>query len=586
MTTTGTLRRRTPRRRALRRRAGHALAAGLATALVAALGACASIPTSGPVTEGQATPEDPGQPFVSAAAPIRDASPTQIVQGFLAAQAQGARSSFDVASEFLTSDVQEEWSPLAQVAILAGEPELVVDESTLEDGTTTVRTTAELSGTVDEHGVYTEQAPGQTIEISYGLVRDDDDQWRIDAVDDGLTITEASFAQTYKQVNLYFPTIDRAYLVPDARWFPSRNWQALAVRETLRGPSEWLAGSVATVAPEGTALSIDSVPPGEGAVIVPLNEPVTEASPADRALLLAQLQASLGGRVEITTGVGGSTLSADEVPTIGVATTPDDPVVLSGDQIMSLEGRTTKAVASAAPLTGLQPTALAFRGRSSDAAYVVRDGGGRIVTAPTAESGPTTLLSGSNLLAPTIDRFQYLWSGPQVQAGTLQVVDLREAGSDAAVSTVAAPWLEGRTIMSVRVAPDGARVAVVSDAGSGAQIQVAGIVRDEAGRPTQLSEPVRVGQPVLAATQVTWVDRALLGVLGRTVGTSDPVVQRVPVGGPTMASSPVEDAVSLASATGIATTLVGTSDSSLYAAGTSTLWTKVATEVRLPTYPG
>ncbi|QJW36139.1 LpqB family beta-propeller domain-containing protein [Cellulosimicrobium protaetiae] len=568
------------------RRAGRALAAGLATALVVALGACASIPTSGPVTEGQATPEDPGQPFVSAASPIRDASPDQIVRGFLTAQAQGARSSFDVASEFLTDDAQA-WSPLAQVAVLEDVPQLEVDEATLEEGTTTVRATADVVGTVDERGVYTEEVPGRTVEISYGLVRDADGQWRIATVEDGLSITATNFARTFKQVNLYFPTLDRTYLVPDARWFPSRNWQTLAVRETVRGPSEWLAGSVGTVVPEGTALSIDSVTPSdEGTVAVPLNDAVTAASSADRALLLAQLQAALGGRVEITIGVGGTTLSADDVPAIGVATTPDDPVVLAGDQIMSLEGRTTQPVGSAAPLAGLQPTALAFRGRSSDASYVVRDGAIRIVTAPTADAGPTTLLTGANLLAPSIDRFQFLWSGPQVQPGSLQVVDLREGGSDTAVSEVAVPWLDGRTIMSVRVAPDGARIAVVSDAGSGAQIHVAGIVRDEAGRPTQLSDPIRVGQPVLTATQVTWVDRVLLGVLGRAAGQAEPVVQRVPVGGPTVAASPVEDAVSLASATGVGTMLVGTSDSSLYAAGTSTLWTRVATEVRLPTYPG
>lgn len=576
MSTTGTL----------RDRARQALAAACATVLVVVLGACASIPTSGPVVEGQATPEDPGQPFVSALPPPRDGAPDQIVRGFLAAQAQGARSTFDVASEYLTDAAQDDWSPLAQVAILEDVPQLEVDESTLEDGATTVRTTADVVGIVDARGVYTEQVPGRTTEISYGLVRDDDGQWRIATVDDGLTITATNFARTYKQVNLYFPTVDRAYLVPDARWFPSRNWQALAVRETLRGPAEWLAGSVATVAPDGTALSIDSVPPTEGAVSVPLTEPVTSASPADRALLLAQLQASLGGRVEITVGVGGSVLSADDVPTIGVATTPDDPVVLAGDQVMRLEGRTTTPVESVAPLTGLQPTALAFRGRSADAGLVVRDGGDRIVTAPTAEAGPTTLLTGSNLLAPSVDRFGYLWSGPQVQAGSLQAVNLEEAGSDQAVTPVAAPWLEGRTVMSVRVAPDGARIAVVSDAGTGSQVHVAGVVRDEAGRPTQLSEPVRVGQPVVAATQVTWLDRALLGVLGSTAGESAPVVQRVPVGGPTVPTSPVEDAVSLASATGVGTVLVGTSDGSLFAAGTSTLWTRVATEVRLATYPG
>lgn len=586
MTTTGTVRRPTTGQADLRRRVGRALAAGIAAAGVAALAACASIPTSGPVVEGEATPEDPGQPFVSAASPRRDASPDQIVRGFLAAQAQGARGSFDVASEFLTRDAQDDWSPVSQVAILEDVPQLDVDEAAIEGGTTTVRATADVVGTVDERGVYTEQAPGRTTEVSYGLVRDADDQWRIDVVDDGLTITATNFARTFKQANLYFPTLDRAYLVPDARWFPSRNWQALAVRETLRGPADWLAGSVATVAPEGTSLSIDSVPPVEGRVAVPLTDPVTAASPVDRAMLIAQLQASLGVPVDITVGVGGSELSADDVPTIGVATTPDEPVVLSGDQVMSLEGRTTRAVTSAAPLAGLQPTALAFRGRADDATYVVRDGAGRLVTAPTAEAGPVTLLTGTSLVAPSIDRFQYVWSGPQVQAGSLQVVDLREAGSDAAVSEVAAPWLDGRTVMSLRVAPDGARVAVVSDSGSGAQVHVAGIVRDETGRPTQLSAPVRVGQPIAAATQVTWVDRALLGVLGRASGESEVVVQRVPVGGPTVAASPVEGAVSLASATGVGTTLVGTSDSSLYAAGTSSLWTKIATEVRLPTYPG
>src|SRR5690606_40549480 len=77
MSTTGTL----------RDRARQALAAACATVLVVVLGACASIPTSGPVVEGQATPEDPGQPFVSALPPPRDGAPAQIVRGFLAAQA-------------------------------------------------------------------------------------------------------------------------------------------------------------------------------------------------------------------------------------------------------------------------------------------------------------------------------------------------------------------------------------------------------------------------------------------------------------------------------------------------------------------
>jgi Lipoprotein LpqB beta-propeller domain/Sporulation and spore germination len=561
------------------------LAALAVAVVVAPLAACASIPTSGPVMEGEAVVSQPGPVFVRADAPRADAPPDQIVRGFLAAQAQGASSSFDVATQFLTPATASTWSPLAQVAVLEAEPELEVDDAAIEQGVVTVRATADVVGVVDERGVYTEQVPGTTTELVYGLVRDGDGQWRIETTDDGLAISATNFDLTYRATNLYFPTTDRRYLVPDQRWFPKRNWPTLAVRETLAGPAPWLSGSVATVAPEGTALSIDSVTVESGVlpIEVRLTEPVSQTSPEDRGLLVAQLEASLGDpsprAVQIS--VGGVQLAPGEPAAVRAATTPNDPVVLSGDQVLSLVGRETEPVEAVAPLTGLQPTALAFTGASADATYVVRDGSGRVVTAPTGEAGPVTLLTGENLLAPSVDRFGLVWSGPQVQDGSLQVTDL-----EGAVTDVAVPWLDDRTVMSVRVSPDGARIAVVSATASGAQVHVAGIVRGEDDRPTELSAPVRVGQPLVAATQVAWVDRALLGVLGRSDGDTAPVVHLVPVGGPTRKASPLEDAVSLAAGTGVGSMLVGTSDGSLYSAGSSSLWTRVATEVRLPTYPG
>ncbi|WP_069387481.1 LpqB family beta-propeller domain-containing protein [Cellulosimicrobium cellulans] len=561
------------------------LAALAAAVVVGPLAACASIPTSGPVMEGEAVVSQPGPVFVRADAPREDAPPDQIVRGFLAAQAQGASSSFDVATQYLTPATATTWSPLAQVAVLEAEPELEVDDSAVDQGAVTVRATAEVVGVVDERGVYTEQVPGTTTELVYGLVRGADGQWRIETTDDGLAISATNFDLTYRSTNLYFPTVDRRYLVPDQRWFPKRNWQTLAVRETLAGPAPWLAGSVTTVAPEGTALSIDSVTVESGVlpIEVRLTEPVAETSPEDRGLLVAQLEASLGDPSprDVDISVNGATLAPGVPSSARAAATANDPVVLAGDQVLSLVGRATEPVESVAPLTELQPTALAFTGASADATYVVRDGSDRLVTAPTAETEPATLLTGEDLLAPSVDRFGLVWSGPQVQDGTLQVTDV-----EGTVTEVAAPWLDDRTVMSLRVAPDGARIAVVSATATGVHVHVAGIVRGEDDRPTELSDPVRVGQPLVAATQVVWVDRALLGVLGRSEGDSDPVVHLVPVGGPTRKASPLEDAVSLAAGTGIGTMLVGTSDGSLYSAGSSSLWTRVATEVRLPTYPG
>ncbi|MFC8922739.1 LpqB family beta-propeller domain-containing protein [Cellulosimicrobium sp. NPDC057127] len=562
------------------------LAALAAAVVVAPLAACASIPTSGPVMEGEAVVSQPGPVFVRADAPREGAPPDQIVRGFLAAQAQGASSSFDVATQFLTTATASTWQPLAQVAVLAAEPDLVVDDTTIDQGAVTVRATADVVGVVDERGVYTEQVPGARTELVYGLVRDDDGQWRIESTDDGLAISATNFDLTYRATNLYFPTVDRRYLVPDQRWFPKRNWQTLAVRETLAGPAPWLSGAVTTVAPEGTALSIDSVTVESGSsrpVEVRLTEPAAETSPEDRGMLLAQLEASLGDPsprpVEIS--VGGTVLAPGDPVTARAAATPNEPVVLADDQVLTLVGRETQPVEQVAPLTGLQPTALAFTGASADATFVVRDGSGRLVTAPTAEEPSTTLLTGENLLAPSVDRFGLVWSGPQVQDGSLQVTDL-----DGTVTEVAAPWLDGRTVMSLRVAPDGARIAVVSATASGVQVHVSGIVRGEGNRPTELSAPLRVGQPLVAATQVTWVDGTLLGVLGRSAGDTAPIVHLVPVGGPTRKASLLEGAVSLAAGTGIGSMLVGTSDGSLYSASSSSLWTRVATEVRLPTYPG
>lgn len=573
------------RTRFTRHRSRRAALAVLAAALVAGpVAACASIPTSGPVMDGETVLSQRGPVFVRADAPREDALPEQIVRGFLTAQAEGASGSFDVATQYLTPETATTWSPLAQVAVLAAEPELEVDDSRAEEGVATVRATADVVGTVDAHGVYTEEVPGTTTDLVYGLVRDDEGQWRVDTTDDGLAVSATNFVQTYRATDLYFPTPDRRYLVPDARWFPSRNWQTLAVRETLVGPVPWLAGSVTTVAPEGTALSIDSVTaPPSGLVEVPLTDAVSGTSAEDRAVLVAQLGASLGNpsprEVQIT--VEGVPLGAVDETTARPATTPNDPVVLAGDQVTSIVGRSTQPLESVAPLTGLQPTALAFTGSSSDATFVVRDGSRRLVTAPTADAEPVLLMDGENLLAPSVDRFDLVWSGPQEQPGSLRVADL-----EGAVTEVAAPWLAGRTVMSLRVAPDGARIAVVSATGTGVQVHVAGILRGEEGLPTELSEPVRVGQPIVAATQVVWVDRTTLGVLGRSSGDTAPVVHLVPVGGPTSKASPLEDAVSLASGTGIGTMLLGTSEGSLYAAGSASLWTRVATEVRLPTYPG
>lgn len=560
-----------------------------ALALVCAVAGCASIPTSGPVYRSDVVVEEPGQSYLRAPGPRKDASPVQIVIGFLNAQTgaltiKSPTGGFQIAQEFLTSEGARAWST-QKVVIYRGDPGFHADEDMSDSDTTAVRGTGSLVGSVDEHGVYTEAAPGATTDFTFNLVRDANGQWRIDGAD-GLMMSESSFERTYRATCLYFPTPDRSWFVPDERWFPARNWQTYAVRETLVGPSPWLAASVTTVAPEGTALAIEAVPVEEtGPIQVELNSIAAQASRADRVLLAQQLEAVLSDTthrtVELLAGAQllNSRESRPQAP--AVATQVGDPVVVSGDQLVRLTGGKPQQIEGLVPLAGLNPTAFAFGVTGPASRFVVRDGASRIVSAPTSQVPSVTLFEGRNVLAPSVDRFGQVWTGTQFHEGSLQVVT-----QDNTVVSVLAPWLAGRTIDSVRVAPDGTRIAVVSDGAAGVRVDVAGIIRTNNGLPTELSDPLRVGRPLVDVTQAVWVDRARLGVLGRSAADAEALVYLVPVAGPTERTSPVTGAVSIAAGGTPASLLLNTSDATLWSYGSASLWTKVTTEVRLPTYAG
>ncbi len=545
-------------------------------------GGCAQIPSSGPVRDGSAIAQRANLVYLRAVSPRADASPVQLVKGFLDAQTAGPTADFDVAREFLTDVAAEQWNPVSQVIVYDGDLGLVADADTPR-GRATVRGVGAVVGVVDEHGVYTEQPPGTTTDLVFDLVREPDNQWRLASPDDGLVISATNFERIYRPTSLYFPSTDRSFLVPDERWFPKRNWQTYAVRETLVGPSAWLAKSVTTVAPEGTVLAIESVTMGDsGPIDIPLNATISQASGEDRTLLAAQLKAVLSDTLTQTVQLyaGNAPLTTGTSPPLRRSITVDDPVVLEGDQVATLTGRTVEPLDRLAPLDGLNPTALAFRSsKDPDSPFVVRSGSSELVTTPVEGVEARTLLTGKDLLAPSLDRFGNVWSGSPT-AG-LQVVSL-----EGKARSVTAPWLTERTLDSVRVAPDGARVALLSRDGGRLRIDVAGVVRDGDGVPTELSEPMRVGQTVVTGTQVVWVDQSLLGVLGRVAAEPTVSVQLVPVGGPTRSTTALADASAIAAGPGERSILLNTADESLYTLGAASLWTTVTTGVRAPAYPG
>ncbi|MFF3063263.1 LpqB family beta-propeller domain-containing protein [Oerskovia sp. NPDC057915] len=570
-------------------RPAGALGAGLVVAALA-LSGCASIPTSGPVIRGSDVVQGFNAPGLRARGPVAGDDPVRIVSGFLTAQAAGPAGDFDVAQEFLTD--ADAWSWDSQVLVFDGDLDLTVDEEAVKTGRATVTGSATVVGALDKRGVYTEDVPGGeggAVPVSFGLVRQGDGQWRIETAEDGLLLSESSFQAAFRQTRLYFPSADREVLVPDDRWFPNRGWQTSAVTEILVGPAEWLRGSTAPVVPEGTRLSIDAVPSEGGVTEVRLTDTISLAPPEDRALLKAQLEATLFDALPLTVNLYRgedllSTPTGGAVP-IKAATEGSEVVAAEGEvKVLGSGADEATSLSPAVSLAGTNATALAQG--SGARPLVVRDGTGGLVRLATKNLPEVQLLTGEDLLAPSVDRFGGVWSGPQAQVGALQVVraDLAEAGEPVAV---AAPWLAGRTVQSIRVAHDGARIAVVSSDGASTRVDVAGIVRDDKDVPTGLSEPFRVGAPITSASQVVWADETTLAVLGTDDTEAAPTVHLVLVGGETTRLSPVAGATAISAGDGDRTVQVLTQDGTLFGRSRSgAVWEKRIENVALPAFPG
>ncbi|MFD7308955.1 hypothetical protein [Promicromonospora sp. NPDC059942] len=97
----------------MRRAANTAVAVVVALLAAVGLGACAQIPTSGPVRVGTAPVEPQTDIALLPRGPMPGTEPQAIVSGFLGAAAAAATSpkEFQTAREFLTSEVADAWDP-------------------------------------------------------------------------------------------------------------------------------------------------------------------------------------------------------------------------------------------------------------------------------------------------------------------------------------------------------------------------------------------------------------------------------------------------------------------------------------------
>lgn len=533
------------------RRAGvtrRALVAAVTVVAASSLAACVAIPTSGPVTAGDGVVREPGGVVLLAQGPQADADPTGIVEGFLLAGDAEVTGDFDVTRDFLSADERAEWDPGALTIVASG-------TRVEQTGDAQVTVSVDVAAKVDAEGRYLEAPADARETLRYELVQDARGDWRISHAPDGVVVQARRFEQQFRATQLYFLTPDRTMFVPEVRWFRNRSVPTAVVRALLAGPSPWLRDAVTTAVPTGAELKPEAVPVEQGVAEITL-EPAQAVQDADRGLLVAQLEESLRPlgvtSVRVRAGAGGAVLEGPATP----LRVPDP-----GSLEILVDGETLAAgTDGAAAVEGLRPVA----GSSPQAPARSADGLVRValadpstlVSVPTAASDQRTLLTGSSLAPPSVDRFGWVWTARAGATGRLDAV--RVDGTDAEVT---GEWLPGRSVRAVRVSRDGTRVAIVSQGQDGVTLDVAGVLRDEAGVPVGVGPAQRVGAPLTPAASVVWVDDVTLGVLAD--GDAGPTPWTVPIAGRSTPLPAAADAVALAADRGERTLYVVTDDGEL-----------------------
>lgn len=498
---------------------GAVAALAAAAAVAVTLTACGALPTSGPVNAGQPIADDSsaGDLVFLPDAPAKDATPQQIVEGFIAA-GSGPRDNWAIAHLYLAPEFSSEWDPREGVAVYdPGERALT---ETAEDEFVLSLTP---SAYVDATGEMSATGESAALELTFHLAQQADGQWRITEAPQGIILDRNRFVTVFGSYSLQFFDPTWTYLVPDERWFP-RQYAATRIAAELvnGGPSPWLVGAVATAFTDAARLATLSVPQQLGVAAVSLQEGARSLDRTTLDRMQTQLEASLTqARVDqVDMLVDGQVLTAEaltprptRVDTNPLVRTADDFGFLAGGAVVEIPGLSKSILALEATDIEVDPdrTLAAVRDANGTVLRVDADGADRVDLRP-------------GLLPPSVDPAGYVWSVPQSSPGAVIAF-----GPDAAQVAIASAWPGASQILAQRVSRDGTRLAAVVRDGDRYALWVAGILRDRAQAPTGLGEKKVLAILPGPSTALTWTGSNDLALT--TTAQGDPRLFTQEVGG-------------------------------------------------------
>lgn len=252
------------------------------------LAGCASIPTEGPVVgvSVSASPTAGSGADIAPEPPLKDASPAQIVGGFLVAMASG-QAGISVASQYLTPTAAKDWNPgSAGVEIYAGD----TPEQESQPGVLGFNIVGEL----DEVGRFSSLTGHKSYDFGLQQV---DGQWRVSSPPTGLLVSEYMFGRYFQAFPVYFLSFGQK-LIPELVYLaPGRTSYEQVLKSWSAGPSTWLAPAVVTDVP-GEPLSVSE--DDSGAVVVDFDPSISTLGEESRRRLGAELVWTLSSFPRIT----------------------------------------------------------------------------------------------------------------------------------------------------------------------------------------------------------------------------------------------------------------------------------------------
>jgi hypothetical protein len=526
------------------RRAAYKLRVAVLTVLCGAVLAGCGIPRSSDVLDGRRVGENvaPRAQFV-ASPPAVGAPQDVIARDFIRAGTAFQETGDDqqvVGRAYLVPGSADLWRPNALTTTVYDSRTPLTIEQLPSDQ---VRLTITAVATIDETSHYRELPPYTKVSTVFAMSKVEG-EWRIRLPDDGfgLWLNTDDFDRVFGPFQVNYVMTARKELVPDVRWFPlgPRLPTALA-RAQLGAVPAYLTGVVDTAIPQGTRLAVDAVQVDpSGVATVTLTNSAQTLDPSRRRPMWAQFLATLTQAPGVSSvslevqGIGKIPISSlpaaiSSLSDLGYAVAPTDPATagllrskdtlerinpqLLGESSLPPAAKGTNAAANLpkVPETYINLATSSdgadIAGVSASRAELARWRGGNGVTVPPF---------GTALTNPMYASDGRLWIAGQ-DGGSALIWTFDASRLTGGPSVVKAGWLTGRQVVSLAVSPDATRAAVASKLpnDSDYRLDVAGIVRDENGSATSLTDPYRQGEPLTQFVDVIWLDQVTMAVLAR-----------------------------------------------------------------------